>query len=209
MLNHRRFKSLVPYALRSVPYILQSHVFKAYCALENLHAHKPDLPESVWNYCRELIRDDEPKVEGVIAPSLLDIEEIVDHTSGRNFGPDWILGRGLMPLSYWAMHKKVQELGVSGIFQSYLEQALERPMFLGHEISVFAGNWRFYQDVISHDPSSENHTLFLQRFTEFVTTTFAHGNDTVFDHPEIDSVPTYAQLLREALHNPSFTNFLS
>ena len=103
MKNHHQFTDLIPYTLRSIPYILQSHVFKAYCALENLYVHKPNLPKEVWEYCSNLIQHDEPKVKGVIAPSLLEIKEIVDHTSGRDFGPDWILARGLMPLSYWAM----------------------------------------------------------------------------------------------------------
>ena len=109
MLNTFRFKELIPYVLRSVPYIQQSHTGKAYCALENLYAQRPQLPAAVWEYCISLIRDDEPKVEGLIAPELLTLKEIVDPTSGRNFGPDWILGRGLMPLSYWAMQQKVKE----------------------------------------------------------------------------------------------------
>ena len=34
MKNQRRFEELIPHALRSIPYIVQTHVFKAYCALE-------------------------------------------------------------------------------------------------------------------------------------------------------------------------------
>lgn len=204
MENHRHFTELIPYALRSIPYILQSHVFKAYCALENLYVCKPHLPKEVWEHCVALIRDDEPKVAGVIAPELLEIEEVVDHTSGRDFGPDWILARGLMPLSYWAIHKKIKTEGFPSLFQSYLTQALKGPIVLGHEISVLSGNWQFYRDVIAQSPHPEHHTLFSQRFTEYVTTTFAHGNDTTFEHPKIDEVPSSTLLLREALHNPGF-----
>ena len=204
MENKKKFQGVIPYALRSIPYILQSHVFKAYCALESLYAQKPTLPQSVWDYCTSIIQNDEPKVAGLIAPNLLEIEEIVDETSGRNFGPDWILGRGLMPLSYWAMHKKVQESGFSKIFQNYLEQTLDHPIILGHEISVLSGNWQFYTQVIAQGASSEDQALFLQRFTEFVTTTFAHNNDTVFEHPQIDQVPDAKEILKEALHNPNF-----
>lgn len=204
MKNNHRFEALIPFALHSIPYILQTHVFKAYCALENLYAQKPHLPDTVWDHCVELIQNDEPKVDGIIAPKLLELEEIVDPTSGRDFGPDFILSRGLMPLSYWAMHKKVEELGFSGVFQWYLEQALERPIFLGHEISVLAGNWQFYTDVIADNPDPEQVALFHQRFTEFATTTFAHGNARVFDHPAIDEVPPDSEILNEALHNPGF-----
>ena len=204
MENKKQFQDVIPYALRSVPYILQSHVFKAYCALENLYVHRPNLPQSVWVYCTSLIQNDEPKVTGLIAANLLDIDEIVDETSGRDFGPDWILARGLMPLSYWAMHKKVKEFGFSKIFQNYLEQTLDHPILLGHEISVLAGNWQFYTQVIAQGSSSEDEALFLQRFTEFVTTTFAHNNDTFFDHPQIDQVPSAKEILKEALHNPGF-----
>ncbi|MBV71262.1 MAG: hypothetical protein CMH52_07920 [Myxococcales bacterium] len=71
MHNTNRFVDLVPHALRSVAYIHQSHVFKAYCALENLFFNRPERPDPVWGYCCSLIRDDEPKVVGVIAPNLL------------------------------------------------------------------------------------------------------------------------------------------
>ena len=123
------FEFLVPELLRSVPYIHQSHVFKAFCALERLYAQKPHYPDAVWAHCVKLLREDEPKVEGLIAPELLDIHEMIDQTSGRNFGPDWILERGLMPLSYWAMHKKVESLGIDAVFEHYLEKALSHPVF--------------------------------------------------------------------------------
>ena len=204
MKNKGQFKELIPFALRSIPYILQSHVFKAYCALEHIYANKPNLPESVWDYCTRLIRDDEPKVAGIIAPKLMEVEEIVDPTSGRDFGPDWILNRGLMPLSYWAMTKKIEEIGFPALFQNYLEQSLDHPRFLGHEISVLAGNWQFYKDVIAESSDTEERELFFQRFTEFVTTTFAQGNNTVFEHPDIDAVPPESEILEEALQNPGF-----
>ena len=204
MRNLHQFEDLIPYALHSVPYIQQSHVFKAYCALENIYAQKPQLPDSVWQYCAALIRDDEPKVAGLIAPELLELDEIIDPTSGRDFGPSWILQRGLMPLSYWAMKKRVEEIGFPAVFQSYLELSLDHPRYLGHEISVLSGNWHFYNDVISQDATPERLDLFYQRFTEFVTTTFAQGNDTVFEHPAINAVPPESEILNEALHNPGF-----
>lgn len=204
MKNNRRFIKLIPPALRSVPYILQSHVFKAYCALENLNVELPSLPDSVWDYCVDIIENDEPKVNGLIAPELYALEEVVDATSGRDFGPDWLLNRGLMPLAYWAMHKKVESLGFPAVFESYLAKGLERPKFLGHEISVLAGHWQFYQDVIADGQNPEATALFLQRFTEFATATFSHGNDTVFEHPEITALPTDHEILEESLRNPGF-----
>ena len=204
MKNNHRFEALIPSTLHSIPYILQTHVFKAYCALESLYAQKPNLPDTVWDYCSDLIQNDEPKVDGLIAPELLELEDIVDPTSGRDFGPDFILSRGLMPLSYWAMHKKIEELGFPAVFQRYLGQALEQPRFLGHEISVLAGNWQFYADVIADNTDPDQVALFQQRFTEFATTTFAQGNATVFDHPTIEEVPSDAEILKEALHSPSF-----
>ena len=198
------FESLVPVLLRSVPYILQSHVFKAFCALERLFALKPHYPDAVWAHCVKLLREDEPKVAGLIAPELLGIDEMVDHASGRDFGPDWILERGLMPLSYWAMHKKVASVGVDAVFEHYLEKALSHPRFLGHEISVLAGNWQFYRTVISQSNEPTYLPLFVQRLTEYFTSTFSHNNDTVFEHPVIHEVPPEVDLLKEALQNPGF-----
>ena len=111
MKNTRHFEELIPLALRSVPYIYQSHLCKGYVALENLYAQRPHWPDSVWNHCVQILRNDEPKVDGLIAEELLGLDSFVDRTSGRDFGPDWILSHGLIPLSYWAMRKKYEELG--------------------------------------------------------------------------------------------------
>jgi hypothetical protein len=110
----------------------------------------------------------------------------------------------LMPLSYWAMRKKYQEVGFDALFQIYLDKALDHPIYLGHEISVLAGYRRFYHDVLSAQGSSENIELFLQRFTEFVTTTYEGHNDSVFKHPAIDETPAESAILEEALINPEF-----
>ena len=110
MQNTHRFEDILPELLRSIPYISQSHVFKAYCALENLYAQKPHWPDAIWEHAVGILREDEPKLHGLLAPELLELQEIVDRTSGRDFGPDWILKKGLMPLSYWAIHKKDKEI---------------------------------------------------------------------------------------------------
>ena len=214
MLNTFRFKELIPFVLRSVPYIHQSHTGKAYCALESLYAQRPQLPDAVWEYCSSLIREDEPKVEGLLAPELLALKEIVDPTSGRDFGPDWILGRGLMPLSYWAMQQKVQEQGFEAVFKEYLKRALEHPRSLGHELSILSGNWRFYQTAIASSERPEERALFLQRFTEFVTVTFARGeqdliqtidpSQTIKTTPSLMHQLSEAEVLVDALTNPGF-----
>ncbi len=204
MENQRRFEDILPVLLRSIPYIAQSHVFKAYCALENLYAQKPHWPDSVWEHCTAVLQSDEPKVEGLLAPELLELEEIVDPTSGRDFGPDWILKQGLMPLSYWAIHKKTEEMGFPALFQHFLEKGLDHPRYLGHELSVLAGNWQFYEQVIGSGRHPDAMPLFLQRFTEFVVTTFHSGHDTTFDHPEIDTLPSESELVEEVLTNPAF-----
>lgn len=204
MENQRRFTDLIPYVLRSVPYIHQSHTCKAYCALEQLYARKPHLSDAVWRHCTMIIREDEPKVKGVIAPELLEIDEVVDSTSGRDFGPDWILGRGLMPLSYWAMHKKVNALGFEGVIREYTDKALEHPRYLGHEISILSAHWQFYRDVVAHLPHEEDQTLYLQRFTEYITATYASGDGDRIEHPEPERVQTGDELSLNALCNPGF-----
>ena len=88
MQNHGHFQGVIPVALRSRPYTLQSQVFKAYCALENVCAEKPHWDQQTWEYCSEIIRTDEPKAQEIIAKKPMEIDEIVDPTSGRDFGPD-------------------------------------------------------------------------------------------------------------------------
>ena len=204
MRNDSHFIELVPAALHSVPYISSSHVCKAYLALENLYAHKPNWPDAIWDYCASIIRNDEPKVDGLIINELLDLETIEDPTSGRDFGPNYILRRGLMPLSYWAMRKKCMESGFKTVFDGYLDQAVDHPRFLGHEISVLASYWNFYSLVLNDQSPTEHLDLFLQRFTEFAVFTFHSGKETVFEHPEIDEVPPEDAILKEALINPGF-----
>jgi len=204
MQNTYHFKELVPIALRSIPYILQSHLCKGYLALEKIHAQRPHLPDEIWQYCVSVIREGEPKVSGLMIEELLDVDAFIDPTSGRNFGPDWILSRGLMPLSYWAMRKKYHEIGFPALLQTYLEKALDHPIYLGHEISILAAYWLFYEDVLSTDNAPENTDFFIQRFTEFITTTFDGRNDDVFEHPEIDTPLAESEILKEALTNPGF-----
>ena len=198
-----RFTDLIPYVLRSVAYVHQSHTCKAYCALEQLYVSRPNLPSEVWDHCVALIRDDEPKVSGLITPELYELDEIVDSTSGRDFGPDWILGRGLMPLSYWAMRKKVSEQGFEPVLRGYIAQALERPRYLGHEVSILSAHWQFYRDVV-RALTPEDQALHLQRFTEYITATYASGGGDIIEHPELQEVPSEEELLSSALRNPGF-----
>ena len=204
MQNHYQFRDVIYYALRSVPYIFQSHTCKAYCALESLYAQKPHLPNDVWEYCTSIIKNDEPKVNGIIIPDLLNLDEVLDATSGRRFGPDWILGRGLVPLSYWAMQKKVVHDGFKSVFMEYVTKALEKPRYLGHEISVLSAYWYFYNEVIAESTNEEDKTLFIQRFTEFVTVTFSHGDENTVEHSLHEENPSESEIIFQALNNPGF-----
>lgn len=204
MQNNRQFSYLVPYVLRSVAYIHQSHTCKAYCALEQLYAIKSNLPDEVWHYCTSMIIEDEPKVQGVIAKELLELEAITDSTSGRDFGPDWILGRGLMPLSYWAMCKKVDSLGFEGVIKLYADKALEQPRYLGHEVSILSAHWEFYRTVVSQLANEEDQVLYLQRFTEYITATYANGALDLIEHPKVEAIQSEEELLLNALRQPGF-----
>ena len=158
----KHFEDLIPYVLRSVPYIHQSHTCKAYYALERLYTLRPQLSNEVWKHCISIIKNDEPKVEGIIEPDLLKIHTFTDETSGRIFGPDWILGRGLMPMSYWAMNKKIEHVGFEEVVKEYAIKALDHPRYLGHEISVLTAHWYFYKNVVIFRPKDDQ-MLFLQR----------------------------------------------
>lgn len=204
MRNERHFAELIPVVLRSVPYILQSHGCKGYLALENLRVEHPRWADEVWAHGVSVLRDDEPKVEHLIAAELLDRPAFVDPTSGRDFGPDWVLERGLMPLSYWAMRKKMHAEGVEAVLRAYLTKALDHPIYLGHELSVLASYWLFYRSVLAVSDEPTWLEFFTQRFTEFAHVTFDQRNAWVFEHPKIDQVPTERDLLREALENPGF-----
>ena len=204
MKNKQRFSDLIPYVLRSVAYVHQSHTCKAYCALEQLYAIKPHFPDQVWHHCSLMIKDDEPKVDGLIIPELLELDEILDATSGRNFGPDWILGRGLMPLSYWAMRKKIRELGFEEIVKVYANKALEQPRYLGHEISILSAHWHFYRTIVIHLSTKEDQDLYFQRFAEYITATYANGELDLIEHPKLEVMHSDDELLWNALRNPGF-----
>jgi hypothetical protein len=120
---------------------------------------KPHFPDDIWNYCSSKIKNDEPKVKDVIAPELFDIDEIVDHTSGRDFGPDWIR-HGLMPLSYWAIYQKSRQIGFENRIKEYIIKALEYPRILGHEISILTAYWTFYNAVIIDSPDEHQKIFF-------------------------------------------------
>lgn len=204
MRNDHHFVDLIPGVLRSVPYILQSHGCKGYLALENLRAEHPHWPAEVWEHAVSVIRDDELKVEGLLAAELLELPAFFEPVAGRTFGPDWILARGLMPLSYWAMRRKVLDQGFETVFREVLARSLDRPIYLGHELSVLASYGLFHRSILEPGAPDEYLEFFIQRFTEFVHVTFDERNAWGFEHPEVSELPSEGELLGEALANPGF-----
>ena len=109
-----------------------------------------------------------------------------------------------MPLSYWAISQKVEQMGFENVLREYIIKALEHPRLLGHEISILSAYWKFYNEVLSESSDEHRRTLFVQRFTEFVVTTFSRGEGDVIDGPLPERIYTEEEVLFQSLKNPGF-----
>ncbi len=186
--------------VRHVPYIHQGHGIKGLLSLDQLMKKFPHWEPKVWEKAMHFLETDEPKVSRLFHKDFETLEKIVDPTEGRDFGPNHILGEGIYPLSYWAMWKKYQELGLKNLLLSYVDKAVDRISFLGHEISILSAYLEF-SEVIQGNEELELYTM--ERFTEFMTASYlvkveASATDGV--DPEISEL----SVLKACLTNPSF-----
>ncbi|MFA0547979.1 hypothetical protein AB4539_17330 [Vibrio splendidus] len=154
---------LLEKALYSSASIHQPHSLKAYLAASYLNGYLAKT-ENVWLKTSELIDQTEIEVLGEYSATL-QAPKFTDFRIQR------ILDNGVYPASYAALMQWYENKGFQDIFSHYVSQASQTSEYLSHNVTILLALNRVYREL---EPSQV--PAFLNRFTEFVTSTSSDGD---------------------------------
>ncbi|MBW3698449.1 hypothetical protein EK599_22490 [Vibrio sp. T187] len=157
---------LLERALYSSATIHQPHSLKAYLATCYLY-HYLDQPEYIWTQTNQLIGESEIHVSSVFS-------EAIQAPKFPEFRIHRVLQRGIYPAAYQALYQWHDSKGFNDIFAHYVVEASNTREYLSHNVTILLALNCAYQHLeASHIPP------FLDRFTEFVTSTYAGGESAI------------------------------
>ncbi len=154
---------LLEKALYSSASIHQPHSLKAYLATNHLNAYFAKS-DNVWLKTSELIDQTEIEVLGEYSATL-QAPKFTDFRIQR------ILDNGVYPAAYAALKQWNENKGFQDIFAHYVSQASQTSEYLSHNVTILLALKRVYSGL---EPSQV--PVFLNRFTEFVTSTRSDGD---------------------------------
>lgn len=154
---------LLEKALYSSASIHQPHSLKAYLAANYLNGYFAKSG-NVWLKTSELIDQTEIEVLGEYSATL-QAPKFTDFRIQR------ILDNGVYPAAYAALTQWHENKGFQDIFSHYVSQASQTSEYLSHNVTILLALNRVYSGL---EPSQV--PAFLNRFTEFVTSTRSDGD---------------------------------
>ena len=154
---------LLEKALYSSASIHQPHSLKAYLASNHLNNYFAKT-DNVWLKTSELIDQTEIEVLGEYSATL-QAPKFTDFRIQR------ILDNGVYPAAYAALTQWHENKGFQDIFSHYVSQASQTSEYLSHNVTILLALNRVYSGL---EPSQV--PAFLNRFTEFVTSTRSDGD---------------------------------
>ena len=154
---------LLEKALYSSASIHQPHSLKAYLAANHLNDYF-GTTDNVWLKTSELIDKTEIEVLGEYSAT-------VQAPKFSDFRIQRILDNGVYPASYAALIQWHENKGFQDIFSYYVSQASKTSEYLSHNVTILLALNRVYREL---EPSQV--PAFLNRFTEFVTSTRSDGD---------------------------------
>ncbi|MDH5906042.1 hypothetical protein L8S00_21910 [Vibrio splendidus] len=149
---------LLEKALYSSASIHQPHSLKAYLATNYLNGYFAKS-DNVWLKTSELIDQTEIEVLGEYS-AMLQAPTFTDFRIHR------ILDNGVYPAAYAALMQWHENKGFQDIFSHYVSLASQTSEYLSHNVTILLALNRVYREL---EPSQVS--AFLNRFTEFVTST--------------------------------------
>ncbi|KZM38911.1 hypothetical protein OA92_02885 [Marinomonas sp. SBI22] len=154
---------------------------------------KPDI----WQRTSDLIAESEIQVKGQFA-SLVSAPEFSEFRIFK------VLDLGIYPAAYQAMSQWYQSKGFAVIFAHYLSVAASHNEYLSHNVTILLAFNRLYPqlDATQIEP-------FLDRFTEFVTSSFAGKRQKIGSvkqeiELEAERPIAFKVLINACLEQPSF-----
>ena len=168
---------LLERALYSSASIHQPHSLKAYLAANYLNVYFAKT-DNVWLKTSELIDQTEIEVLGEYSATL-------KAPKFSDFRIQRILDNGVYPAAYAALMQWYENKGFQDIFSYYVSQASQTSEYLSHNVTILLALNRVYSGL---EPSQV--PAFLNRFTEFVTSTRSDGdrNTDTSEVVELNSV---------------------
>lgn len=158
---------LLEKALYSSASIHQPHSLKAYLAASYLNGYFANSG-NVWFKTSELIDQTEIGVLGEYSAT-------VQAPKFSEFRVHRILKRGVYPAAYAALMQWYENQGFQDIFANYVSQASRTSEYLSHNVTILLALHRVYREL---EPSQI--PAFLNRFTEFVTSTNSDGDQNIY-----------------------------
>ncbi|GAA5270129.1 hypothetical protein G6364_17460 [Vibrio cholerae] len=183
------FQHLLEQALYSSAIIHQPHALKAYLSTKFLCEYL-DCSEKLLVQVSRLIEQDALK----ISCNYTDTVQQVNFSSVRRHR---ILERGIYPASYQAMSQWHDEKGFTDIFQHYVSRASRHSEYLSHNVTILLALNEVYKLL-----SPDSIPIFLNRLTEFVTSTFIgeeHQSELMLSTPNREG-----DILNACLEQPGF-----
>ncbi|MEZ9893745.1 hypothetical protein AB4356_15365 [Vibrio lentus] len=156
---------LLQKALYSSARIHQPHSLKAYLAANYLNGYFAKT-DNVWLKTSELIGQTEIEVLGEYSAT-------VQAPKFSEFRIHRILDNGVYPAAYAALMQWHENKGFQDIFSYYVSQASQTSEYLSHNVTILLALNRVYREL---EPSQV--PAFLNRFTEFVTSTRFDGDQS-------------------------------
>ena len=178
-------------ALHRTALIHQPHALKAYLAMKNLTCRFPTFGDQEWSQCKNLISITEVEVSTVFSSSI-EYKELSDERIRR------ILLRGLLPIGYVAVKQWYERVGIDSIFEHYINLTVENNEYLSHNISILLSLKEAFQEL-----SSDQIPLFLDRFVEYVSSTFRETISTTRTSDNLLSIDIN-EVLTSSLKQPGF-----
>lgn len=154
---------LLEKALYSSASIHQPHSLKAYLAANHLHSYFCTT-DNVWLKTSELIDQTEIEV-------LDEYSATLQAPKFSDFRIQRILDNGVYPAAYAALMQWHESKGFQDIFSHYVSEASQTSEYLSHNVTILLALNRVYREL---EPSQVS--AFLNRFTEFVTSTRSDGD---------------------------------
>ena len=217
--EHKSEQNLLNRALYASASIHQPHGLKAFLAAQSLAlrfdndalsgAEEMHLSQqvgqgnSIWQQTSDLIGQSEIQVEGLITPKVVASEF-------SEFRIKKVLDLWIYPAAYQAIYQWYQNKGFADIFAYYLEIATKYNEYLSHNVTILLAFNRLYPQL-----DATQVIPFLERFTEFATSSFAgkgKGQDKEVDSQDSltkdkrhqDVAYDFKSLLQVCLKQPSF-----
>ena len=209
--EHKSEQGLLNRALYASASVHQPHGLKAFLAAQSLAIHFDEMVLSeagqrllsqqtlqnlnIWQHTSDLIGQSDIQVEGLMTPKVL-------ASDFSEFRIKKVLDLAIYPAAYQAMYQWYQHKGFADVFAHYLDIATSNHEYLSHSVTILLAFNRLYPQLDARQVMP-----FLERFTEFVTSSFAGKRQislAMNETHQVSQTYDFKAVLKVCLQQPSF-----